>query len=64
MVAAKQAEFELLRASELDWVAARPPLVTDGPRTGRYRVGLDILKPGARISRGMSPTSCWRRQAP
>jgi putative NADH-flavin reductase len=51
VVAAKQAEFDELLASPLEWVAVRPPLVTDGPHTGRYRAGLDVLHPGARISR-------------
>jgi putative NADH-flavin reductase len=51
VVAAKQAEFDELLASGLEWVAVRPPLVTDGPHTGRYRAGLDVLHPGARISR-------------
>ncbi len=51
VVEAKQAEFEQLASSSLDWVAVRPPLVNDGPRTGRYRAGIDILRPGARISR-------------
>ena len=31
VVAAKQAEFDELLASGLEWVAVRPPLVTDGP---------------------------------
>jgi putative NADH-flavin reductase len=51
VVAAKQAEFDALRASDLEWIAVRPPLVTDGAHTGRYRAGLDVLRPGARISR-------------
>jgi putative NADH-flavin reductase len=51
VVAAKQAELDELRASGLEWVAIRPPLVTDGPRTGSYRTGEDVLRPGARISR-------------
>ncbi|MDQ3880229.1 MAG: NAD(P)H-binding protein, partial [Chloroflexota bacterium] len=51
VVAAKQAEFDELARSGLDWVAVRPPLVRDGPRTGEYRSGLDVLHPGARISR-------------
>ena len=51
VVAAKQAEFDELLRSDLEWVAVRPPLVTDGPHTGRYRAGLDVLHPGARISR-------------
>lgn len=33
------------------WIAVRPPLVTDGPHTGRYQAGVDVLHPGARISR-------------
>ncbi len=51
VVAAKQAEFDELLASGLEWVAVRPPLVTDGPPIGRYRAGLDVLHPGARIAR-------------
>jgi putative NADH-flavin reductase len=51
VVGAKQAEFDELLASGFEWVAVRPPLVTDGPHTGRYRAGLDVLHPGARISR-------------
>ncbi|MBI3745483.1 MAG: NAD(P)H-binding protein [Chloroflexi bacterium] len=51
VVAAKQAEFDVLRASDLEWIAVRPPLVVDGPHTRRYRAGLDVLRPGARISR-------------
>jgi len=51
VVAAKQAEFDELVGSPLEWVAVRPPLVTDGPYTGRYRTGVDVLRPGARISR-------------
>ena len=33
---------ELVRASGLDWVLVRPPLLTNGAREGRYTVGLDI----------------------
>lgn len=33
---------ELLRASDLDWVLVRPPLLTNGARRGRYRAGFDI----------------------
>ena len=51
VVAAKQAEFDELLASGLEWVAVRPPLVTDGPPIGRYLAGLDVLHPGARIAR-------------
>ena len=51
VVAAKQAEFDVLRASGLEWIAVRPALVTDGPHTGVFRVGPDVLRPAARISR-------------
>lgn len=50
VVAAKQREFELIRRSGLDWVAVRPPRVTDGPLTGRYRTGDVALGPRSRIS--------------
>jgi putative NADH-flavin reductase len=51
VVAAKQAEYDLLAASDAEWVAVRPALVTDGPLTGSYVAGPDALRPGARISR-------------
>lgn len=38
----KDRQEELLRASDLDWVSVRPPLLTNGARKGRYRVGFDI----------------------
>jgi putative NADH-flavin reductase len=38
----KDRQEELLRASDLDWVLVRPPLLTNGARRGRYRVGFDI----------------------
>jgi putative NADH-flavin reductase len=38
----KDRQEELLRASQLDWVSVRPPLLTNGARKGRYRVGSDI----------------------
>ena len=46
-----QAEYDTLAASDLEWVAVRPALVTDGPLTARYVAGPDALRPGARISR-------------
>ena len=49
IVGAKQREFEIFAASELDWTALRPPLVTDGSRRG-YRLDL-ALQPGARVTR-------------
>jgi uncharacterized protein YbjT (DUF2867 family) len=38
----KDHQEELVRASGLDWVLVRPPLLTNGAREGRYRVGFDI----------------------
>lgn len=38
----KDRQEELLRASDLDWVSVRPPLLTNGARQGRYRAGFDI----------------------
>lgn len=49
VVAGKQHEYEVLAASELDWTALRPPLVTDGRAQG-YRLSLR-LEPGARVRR-------------
>jgi len=37
----KNVQEHLVRNSELDWVIARPGILTDGPATGRYRVLLD-----------------------
>lgn len=51
VVAAKQAEYDQLVASDVEWVAVRPALVNDGEPTGRYVAGPDALRPGARISR-------------
>jgi hypothetical protein len=51
VVAAKQAEYDELARSDLEWIAVRPAIVTDGPLTGRYICGPDALRPGARISR-------------
>lgn len=35
-------EEAIIRQSTLDWVIVRPPRLTDGPYTGRYRSGEDI----------------------
>lgn len=51
VVAAKQAEYDELATTNLEWIAVRPALVMDGSRTGRYVAGPDELRPGARISR-------------
>lgn len=50
VVGAKQREFEELRRSSVDWVAVRPPFVSDGPVTRVYRIGLEC-PPGRRIAR-------------
>jgi putative NADH-flavin reductase len=41
----------LIQASGLDWVIVRAPVLSDGPYTGRYRVGWVGINTGARISR-------------
>lgn len=73
VVTAKQREFEIVSASDLDWVAARPPGVVDGPRTGRYRAGMDLrLGPRSRVTRAdladflvaQLTDDRWLRQAP
>jgi putative NADH-flavin reductase len=38
----KDRQEELVRACDLEWVLVRPPLLTNGPRRGSYRVGFDI----------------------
>jgi putative NADH-flavin reductase len=41
-----------LRCRDLDWTAVRPPRLTNGPMTGRYRTALDRNLPhGLTISR-------------
>jgi putative NADH-flavin reductase len=46
----KQRELDALRASRLDWTAVRPSQLTNGPRTGKYRVSTRT-PPGARVAR-------------
>jgi len=44
--------LEALQPRDLDWIAVRPVLLTNGPPTGRYRVGSEgIPRGGYRISR-------------
>ncbi len=73
VVAAKQREFEIVSASDLDWIAARPPRVVAGPRTGRYRAGMDVrLGPRSRVRQAdladflvaQLSDDRWLRQAP
>lgn len=51
VVDAKQAEYDELAGSDLEWIAVRPGIVTDGPLTRHSIAGPDALRPGARISR-------------
>jgi len=47
-----RAMLEELRKRDLDWVAVRPVILTNGPYTGRYRVVVNgIPRGGYRISR-------------
>src|SRR5438445_6288037 len=47
-----RAMLEELRTRNLDWIAVRPVILTNGPWTGRYRVVTDgIPRGGYRISR-------------
>ena len=51
IMAAKAEQERLVKASGLDWTIVRPGGLTDGPKTGRYRFGLDRSLKGSRISR-------------
>ena len=42
---------EVIKASDLDWVIMRAPRLTDGPKTGEYRVGYVGKNSGTKISR-------------
>ena len=35
----KETQESVIRASRLDWVIVRPAILTNGPRTGRYKAG-------------------------
>lgn len=48
---AKQREYEVIAESDLDWVAVRPPRVSDDPARGDYRVGDLALGPRSRIGK-------------
>jgi putative NADH-flavin reductase len=50
-VAEHRRNVETLRESDLDWIALAPPLLTDDPPSGAYRVALDAPAGGDRISR-------------
>ncbi len=42
---------QLIKESLLDWVIVRGPMLTEGPFTGKYRIGWVGVNTGARISR-------------
>ena len=47
-----RAMLEELRTRNLDWIAVRPVILTNGPWTGRYRVAVEgIPRGGYRVSR-------------
>ena len=48
---AKEEQERLIKASGLVWTIVRPGGLTDGPRTGSYRAGLDPRIRGGRVSR-------------
>ena len=68
---AKEREYELITASDLDWVLVRPPRIVPGPATGNYRVLLDRV-PSSKISQGdvadlmlkAASTDQWVKKAP
>jgi len=49
----KDRQEQIVRESGLDWVIVRPGVLTNGPRTGEYRVVTDLKGVhGGKISRG------------
>ena len=42
LFAGKAAQEQIIQASGLAWVIVRPTSLTNGPRRGRYRTGMDI----------------------
>jgi putative NADH-flavin reductase len=52
-IADHEAKEKLVRSSTLDWTIVRPPKLTNGPRTGKYRSGETIrtLMPLPTLSR-------------
>lgn len=50
VVAAKQRELDIIMASDLDWIAPRPPRVVEGDGQGDYRVG--DVEQGMRVTQG------------
>jgi putative NADH-flavin reductase len=51
-VASQRAQIQALEASDLDWTMVMPPMLTNGPARGSYRVDGEALpRNGSRISR-------------
>ena len=51
MFADKVLQEQEIRQSDLDWIIVRPARLTDGPRTGDYKVGAPLpMGPRAKIS--------------
>ena len=48
---AKEEQERLIKASSTDWTIVRPSGLTDEPRTGAYRHGVDTSVTGKRIAR-------------
>jgi putative NADH-flavin reductase len=43
---------QMVKTSDLTWTIMRPPRLTDGARTGKYRLSInDMVKNGLKISR-------------
>ncbi len=51
IMAAKEEQERLIRASGLDWTIVRPGGLVDGPKTGRYRYGTDGSLRAGRVAR-------------
>lgn len=71
MALAKAREYEIITATDLEWVIVRPPQIVAGPATGAYRVFPDRV-PSPKISQGdvadfmlkCAAEDAWVRQAP
>ena len=47
----KEEQEKIVKASALDWTIVRPGGLTDGPRTGNYRYGIDPKLSAGQVSR-------------
>lgn len=47
----KEEQEKIVKASGLDWTIVRPGGLTDGPRTGQYRYGIDPKITAGQVSR-------------